>query len=70
MERWQEQLISRLIDLEEQVKADSLEYLRLIKVPENARSFDDPKVPRLRSRIQNFRRQIVVFRRHLNETGC
>lgn len=62
----QEQLISKLIDLEEQAKADSSEYLRLLKEPPNAgASFADSNLLRLRSRIQNIRRQIVLLRRHL-----
>jgi len=68
---WQEQLILKLIDLEKQAKADSSEYLRLIREPPNMAeaSFHDRKVIRLRSRIQNLSRQIILFRRNLHQGG-
>jgi len=66
---WQEQLIVKLLDLEARAKAHSSEYLRLIQEPRNMAkaSFHDRKVIRLRSRIQNLMRQIVLFRKHLNK---
>ncbi len=66
----QDQLISKLITLEEQANADSSEYLKLIKMHENVgASFDDSKISRLREKILNLRRQIVVFRRHLRSVS-
>ena len=65
---WQEQLISKLVELEGQAKAHSSEYLRLIQVPGNLTeaSLHDRQVIRLRSRIQNLMRQIIIFRRNLH----
>ena len=68
MKRWQQDLITTLVALEEQIKADSSEYLRLIRVPAGvAVSSADPKIVKLRSRIQNMRRQVIILKRHLHE---
>lgn len=68
---WQEQLISKLIDLEEQAKTHTCEYLRLIRAPGNMAkaSFHDRKALRLRSRIQNLMRQMALLRGHLHRGG-
>ncbi|MGA2936441.1 MAG: hypothetical protein ABSF52_04995 [Syntrophobacteraceae bacterium] len=56
-----EQLISRLIDLDEQAKAHASEYLRLIQAPGNAAkaSLNDRKGLRLRSRMKDLMKQIA-----------
>lgn len=65
----QQELISKLIDLEEQAKVHSTEYLRLIQVPGNSAkaSFHNRKVLKLHSKIKGIMRQIALFRGHLHE---
>lgn len=65
----QQELISKLIDLEEQARVHSSEYLRLIQTPGNLTkaSFHNRKAIRLRSRIKGLIRQIAIFRGHLHE---
>ncbi len=61
MKMRKEQLISKLIDLDEQAKAHAFEYLRLIQVPGNAAkaSLHDRKALRLRSRMKDLMKQIA-----------
>jgi len=65
----QQELISKLIHLEEQAKVHTSEYLRLIQVPGNMAkaSFHNRKAHRLHSKIRGLMRQIALFRGHLHE---
>lgn len=60
----EQELISKLIDLEEQAKAHTSEYLRLMQMPGNLTraSFHNNRALRLRSRIKGLMRQIALFR--------
>jgi len=64
----QQELISKLIHLEEQAKAHTSEYLRLMQVPGSMgkASFHNRKAVRLRSRIKGLMRQIALFRGNLH----
>jgi len=59
----QQELITKLIDLEEQVKAHSSEYLHLIRTPDNRAkaSYHKRRVLRLRSRIRGLMEQIAML---------
>jgi len=59
----QQELIAKLIDLEEQVKVHSSEYLSLIRTPGNMTkaSVHKRKVLRLRSRIKGLMEQIAML---------
>jgi hypothetical protein len=56
-----QQLISKLIDLDEQAKAHCSEYLRLIQMPGNAAkaALHNRKELRLRARIKDLMKQIA-----------
>lgn len=64
----QQELISKLIHLEEQAKVHSSEYLRLIQVPGNTAkaSFHNRKALKLHSKIKGLMRQIALFRGDLH----
>ncbi len=57
----QQELITKLIDLEEQIKVHSSEYLNLIRMPGNMTkaSIHKRKVLRLRTRIKGLMAQIA-----------
>jgi len=65
---WREELISKLIGLEEQAKVYTSEYMRLIQGPGNVpeTSFRQRKTLRLRSRLRNLMRQIALLRGRLH----
>lgn len=56
-----QQLISKLIDLDEQAKAHCSEYLRLIQMPGNGAkaALHNRKELRLRARIKDLMKQIA-----------
>ncbi|MFZ0931060.1 MAG: hypothetical protein WAN11_20810 [Syntrophobacteraceae bacterium] len=62
MEMRQEQLISKLIDLDEQAKAHASEYMKLIQAPGNSAqaSLHNRKALKLRSRIKDLMKKIAA----------
>jgi len=60
----QQELISKLIDLDERAKAHCSEFMRLIQMPGNQTkaTYHNRRVATLRSRIQNLMRQIALSR--------
>jgi len=64
----QEQLIAKLIDLEERANAHTSEYLKLVSVPRKRTSatIHYQKALKLRARVQDLIRKIALC----NSSGC